>query len=153
MQKQEVRNKESKNRKSKVHAAIAHPNKLVSNRKYRSSINGANRTGKSQYKNSNLRPQRPSDTDNKLSKRNNKRNHRERMDANGKKTTYRRARDGANLSNRSKGQQRAGRIVDDTSNTYSKKRETNAAGNARRGNVKRQNGRTRNPANRRSKRG
>jgi len=73
-------------------------------------------------------------------------------DANDKNTTYRRARDGANLSNRSKGRQRAGKVVDNTSNT-SKKRETNAAGNARRGNVKRQNGRTRNPANRRSKRG
>ena len=78
MQKQEVRNRESTNRNSKVHAAIAHPNKLVSNRKYRSSINGANRPGKSQYKNSNLRPQRPSDTDNKLSKRNNKRSQRVR---------------------------------------------------------------------------
>ena len=122
MQKQEVRNRESKNRKSKVHAAIAHPNKLVSNRKYRSSINGANRPGKSQYKNSNLRSQRPSDTDNKLSKRNNKRNQRERMDANDKNTTYRRARDGANLSNRSKGRQRAGKVVDNTSNTSKKEK-------------------------------
>ena len=81
MQKQEVRNRKSTNRNSKVHAAIEHPNKLVSNRKYRSSNNGANRPGKTQYKNSNLRPQRPSDnTDNKFSKRNYRRSQRERKD-------------------------------------------------------------------------
>ena len=91
---------------------------------------------------------RPSDTDNKLSKRNNKKS-TGRMDANDKNATCRRARMVQTYlidlrSAKSQG-------CDNTSNTS--KKETNAAGNARRGNVKKQNGRTRNPANRRSKRG
>ena len=151
MTKPEGRNRESKNRNSKVRAEIAHPNKLVSNRKYRSSNNSTNGFGKSQYRNSNLRPQRPSDTDNKSLKQNYRKSRREQMSVNNKNTMSRRVKDSAKVYNRSKGRQRADSTTD--VKKLSKTRENNVARNADRGKVKKQNRRVRNPADWKSKRG